>query len=685
MRLRDLFIFCVGLLAVALTLLQEHAVTFRPGFTLTNADSYDSNALVPSPVVVDLNHDGKSEVVLVQGGDVISVLPSYSVRRSYDGVFVEVQPVASTPLTTDCIGLGVGRIRDNDTDIKGSTHIIVALSNDYVLNAYSSTLSEMWSVILPVLNTERNKDTGERFVPHHASILVLPNAVYAGDRGVIVVGVPTMPGKGDEDGASGVHYSYYGVNSADGVLRWKHDESNFVNTLAEESKGVPQTSYKLTARDLEHHATEIDWRTFRHSMMMALPHRHDHPWDTYMTPFAFTRKKNRKKRAAQYVSQEDTSRPKYQTRSRARVEDKGELGARLKGAMIAGNKQQQAVQQQAPPPNVVVVHTKIGIEVVHLFTGRTLCQVGPLVPHVTYDDFNSDMVIDVAFPSIMKEQIQHRNGLVDEKSTCDGVVSSNVPFTHELLFRTSICKSGPVIHADLITNFLRGEESFESSEGLSVQGAASSDNFEVEDTVATAPASVHRTHRDGVGLSRVVHDVVFHLSSGLLTCVDTVRKTVRWRTQTKAWFHGKKKQQRSEDGHDTTAPQLHPYPHTLTYNPLVSGKVDDPYVLAIGLEHLAIVHSGTGHVEEHLGLAAAPIAPVIVADFNADGINDLLMLTEEGYRGYLGVQRRGNAVMPYLLLSILSLIVLLVVSQKISSIQDPWAWQYATGGKRSTD
>lgn len=125
--------------------------------------------------------------------------------------------------------------------------------------------------------------------------------------------------------------------------------------------------------------------------------------------------------------------------------------------------------------------------------------------------------------------------------------------------------------------------------------------------------------------------------------------------------------------------------HVVAFNPSHIASATDSYILAVGSENLVVVHAGSGVVEDTLSLEDPPIAPVLIGDVNSDGTNDVLVLTKKGYRGLLGIQRQGHAVLPYLLLSVLMLVGMLVASQKFSAFQDPWSWHYATGGKRSTD
>eukprot|EP00759_Apiculatamorpha_spiralis_P019168 PhF_6_TR25322/c0_g1_i1/m.34983 len=664
MRNRDLSIVGIAIVAIAYAFYQEHSVTFRQSFQVVFSESEQgSDHTFPRPVVGDLNNDGTNEVVLLSASDMVSIVPTSLLRRSYDNNFLDVTPKYLAPLTSPCIGLNIGKTKVN------GTVVVAVITNDYVVTLMNNDLTERWSVRIPDIDTET-------FVPTHASVIVLPQAIYDGDEGVVIVGVDTVP---DNHTLGGTHFSYYAFHTRDGALRWQHDATSFRDAANVEQRRYPHQSFKLTTKDLEEHTTEVDWRTFRESILASLPHRHDHPWDTEFEPRFFFKQKNKKKRAA--VRGGEEIKPKYHTKARGTTNEYGDLGARLAAASSVTKTPKKVAPHN---PNVLVVHTAKGLEVLHLYTGRTICQVGPLRPHVTYDDFNLDSVIDAAAPHISRDQ-EYNFGSVKEVTECLGVVSTNVPYTNEVIYRAPICRTGIGIHLEMMMAFLRGNEDDDSEDGLSLPGWGTTDHFDPS-TTTTAPTSVHRKVRNGLGIERISHDVVFHLNTGYLTSMDVRTRSIRWRTHTPAWFHGKEQKEETETVSDQHRTQ--PYPHTTVYNPVAAtyGKgFADPYVLAVGVESLVLVHVGSGNIEDTLYLAEPPVAPVVVADFNTDGVMDLVVLTKKGVFGYLGVQRQGYNALPYLLLAVLTVVIALVASQKAPGLQDPWAWHYATGGKRSTD
>lgn len=77
--------------------------------------------------------------------------------------------------------------------------------------------------------------------------------------------------------------------------------------------------------------------------------------------------------------------------------DYGEIRERFVDTFHRIKTSRQKVQSEKEAvPNVFVAHLARGIEIVHLYTGRTLCQVSPLKKYVTYADLTNDATIDGA-------------------------------------------------------------------------------------------------------------------------------------------------------------------------------------------------------------------------------------------------------------------------------------------------
>ena len=76
----------------------------------------------------------------------------------------------------------------------------------------------------------------------------------------------------------------------------------------------------------------------------------------------------------------------------------------------------------------------------------------------------------------------------------------------------------------------------------------------------------------------------------------------------------------------------------------------DPFVLAVGDQSLVAISGRDGSIAAHVQLPEAPVAPVIVADFNGDGTNDILVVTASSYFGFVVSQRGSTTTIPLLML-----------------------------------
>ena len=82
-----------------------------------------------------------------------------------------------------------------------------------------------------------------------------------------------------------------------------------------------------------------------------------------------------------------------------------------------------------------------GIEVLHLYTGRPLCQFGPLHPTHIYDDVNGDTSVDTIHADIHLPP-PRRSKLVTapQAPACVGTIDSgSLGMAHENLWNGSIC------------------------------------------------------------------------------------------------------------------------------------------------------------------------------------------------------------------------------------------------------
>jgi len=424
---------------------------------------------------------------------------------------------------------------------------------------------------------------------------------------------------------------------------------------------VPQHNYRLDAAAMSgHHYGEVACRDFRESMVMsALPHQWREREDTRLQLAHFTHHRPAKGARARKAGSgpsvgggggrnggggggskgvEHSTNP--MARALGQTAHAVTVGVKASGAgtggVVAGGAPVGAgigvgqgglpsntgphlhalpahVARARLPPNVIVAHQEEGIEVLHLFSGRTLCKM-LLPPPGLHVDVNGDGVVDhiEAHGSAGGDGGGHAAVGADGHAVpaCWAQATSGVP-AREHLFNGSICRgaSGVTRHG---SRHMNGEPS---------GGYAANAHVEV-----AAPAVLRRGEETVVrSLRRAVKDMVFLNSRGEVTCYTHAGHR-RWLQRTEAsWARG---------GGDHAS---------LTTLPLRPGGAVE-VVLAVGASHATLL-TPSGYKLASLRLPAPPIAPATIADVDGDGLHDLVLRTRTGV--YCWTQRSHPGFLPF--------------------------------------
>ena len=126
------------------------------------------------------------------------------------------------------------------------------------------------------------------------------------------------------------------------------------------------------------------------------------------------------------------------------------------------------------------------------------------------------------------------------------------------------------------------------------------------------------------------------------------------------------------DAQDHVVPTLMAMPlrhHAVPSAVLVAGSSD------------AVIVSEHGNALESLSLPFPPIQPLVVADFNGDGLNDIVVVTAQGIYGYSQVQHLGGLTLSALLLTLVIALGIVYYTQ----LTDGAAPGRATKKARSTE
>ena len=580
-RRRDILLFVGCFVGIILSFQNDGSVAFSEGVIVRWAEDLPDDDLSgdarPKPIVTDLDGDGTNEIVASMARERLSIFSNYRTSRSM--YLQELTPAKNTYLSSPVIGFAVGFLERTDewkrahkaptASLANSTkpepvvnktsvkQYICAVSDDYTVTLYNHELAEQWSIRLPVPASKENfmydelydgEELYNWFLPTTATVMILPNQIYSDDKGLVIVAVevelPLNSEEFDDDNfaASPRQLSYYALNGKDGSLRWSHNSTDEIEP-SQEDKVKSQHSYKLTAQHLEHHSGEQDWRYYRRNLIASLPYAYTHHHDAKLQLHRFAPRSNRKKIKAHSVT-ELSKIAKDKSKDRSKSDTRyGVLGERVWSLL-----QWREKRKDMPAANVIVAHRRNGLEAIHLYTGKTLAQVGPLKAGWLYEDLNDDSIID-GVSTVIADTAQNldtnKRDWAAQGTSCKGEIFTGIPYSHKLIHNHSICIEGGMLHQfEFLRSILKGDEEQEgtvmnSLGGYEIPGMGSRDHFDESITAAT-PISIHRHihHGYSLHLARYQTDVLFYISSGLVTCLDGKTGKLRWHSDTDATFGG---------------------------------------------------------------------------------------------------------------------------------------------------
>ncbi|EAN80556.1 FG-GAP repeat protein, putative [Trypanosoma brucei brucei TREU927] len=671
MRLRDVFIVGVAIIFCIFGWHQEDGLAVWKGFEIPITDLESQRYMIPKPVVLDPMGDGRPVLIATTSYGSLEMFKTHSTSGAAETYATPVS-MYQRSFFSRITAIGAGRLA------VGEDYAIFVVTSDFLLYRLSPhDFSEVWSV--PIHNV-----LSESF---HTSVSVLSERIYEGDEGTVVIATQ-VPGPNHTK-----LMLFAAFNGADGKLRWRYTsdaESSVREVLdPEDAVGVGGSSPSGASVVVSSQATESfrlyekPWTFYREAVSTLLPHRYSHPWDECLRPHVFFHTKNRKKTKAQAGN---TVVVKYKDRFvRMNSEDYGELAERLGLVSKPQKKGSSHGEKERKSANVLAFHGEHGIEVVHLYTGNLITRVAPLKSAgVYYHDINDDFEIDAVSTLIGRRMEKHSHFDVDVTLDCLGVISTGAPAADHSLFQTSICNTEGIFgRLELIHRFIDGDTRGEGTpEVLSALELVGSHNTLSHTTKSVTPLVVQLHTLRGRGLFQVERLAVFMTDSGLVTCVDPSRRRVVWRSQTESSFWRLRSEREADVGEAASSETEHkqrtfPFPHLASYNFYqvnedTVGHVGgpgrylrvDPYIVAVGERKLTILSSRTGRVMRVVELEEPAVAPVIVQDFNGDGINDIIVVTEGGIYGFvIGTRTSSDTVTALMILMVGLLVVLFVVRQ----------------------
>lgn len=709
MRSRDIAIVAVAIVIFILGWSQEGALNFKHGFTIPIQDTVYAGYVIPKPLVLDV---GGTPVLLAstESGYLALYETSY-IQGTMENAFIPITPTAVHHVGGFISAIGAGPLTHNSTEM---AVFVLNSSGELIRVAVTGspmTLVQLWRAeSIPSMYTQVNA--------FHGSIVVVPHRVHSGDEGLVTVAMPVT----DSTGAEMMMFAAF--NGADGTLRWRlfSDMGNAMRQVVEEAADIgvdtgrtdKEMLHLLNGEDvavsvgLNTHQTHDNgtvfmqpWTNLREAVIGALPHHYNHAWDAHLRAHSLFKAKTKRK----HRGKEEATKKRVTVRFgdyiiRTHDEDYGTLGEKLRNvlslrrskAKSTRNSPQELLRHRPAnhyaQANAFVYHGRYGMELIHMFTGNIIARVTPLRPFEDYyHDVNDDFNIDSVSTRVGTRTRSDGAHLFDQSLACLGTVASGVPEASDSLMSATICDTeGVLSHLNFIHNFLDGDlHEDDVPTAVDKLELLGSRNIVSESTRAVTPIVVQTHVPRGHNAQQVERLAIFMVDSGLVTCLNPSRRRVLWRTNTRSEFSSADDERaagrsvRSKDTELTQDSRRRPHPHLSSYSLYQLASEDDvtyvggrhrydhtdPYVLAVGEDTLSALHTRNGKVAVTVPLPGVPVAPTIVTDFNGDGTNDLIIVTESGVYGFVAGTQASSETLAVLMVLMMALLGLLFLGREV--------------------
>ena len=506
------------------------------------------------------------------------------------------------------------------------------------------------------------------------SVLVNPHPMRVNDSGVVIVGCSS---------AARPHFSFFAFAGRSGLLRWRHNARDAVESSGRAAAAGLDAAYSL----LEQHSVhtgEVEWRNYRAAFLSSLPHSHQSPADARLSLAQLSPPQQRQGLPGTLQAE----RERGESSARASVRIASALpSSRL--AVAASARLAHADDEHIALPNAVVAHTADGVELISLYTGRAIAHL-PLPPLQLHADVNGDGVIDhvqvldaaasASFLPSSSSSLLH--SLSPASPRCVALVSSSVPPSTRL-FNVSVCSSA----FDRVLSSLHRVGAARASSPFSAQSmlgrrhlrmprygngtaAAGAVERDAEATVAqrrelnadggrdagggeeeaewlTAPLALRRAPPSSSSLQ-----LYFLSSSGLLTAVDGADGGRLYARRTGAAF--------TADGQRTTR-RLLPF----VLRSAAGSEAAADCLLLTGRRRLLLLDRRDGHelAAAELPDTAGSLSAAVTGDLNGDGYTDVALSAEDGLHVLLMQVHRGSQLYPRLLLALTAAVAAVVAAR----------------------
>lgn len=583
--------------------------------------------------------------------------------------------------------LGTGYV-DSYSENLSREQVIIVVWDDLTILCYSGELKLLWKKTLAHKSHQLSKLSNMIDV-NDITLSIGPFNIAENSTGIVILGASMKLKENNELkirvefgmdlNQSGIaehpelqarskleHFSIYSMDGHTGKLLWKHEGMEVRSEQL--SKSLPQHAYGLDMHDLivkSHHAPGLsDWNLFRSSLLAELPHVWNEPSDSSMR-IAYFEKHHIGARPSKPVKSNSVSNVRNQSGKESKgatpkmVPKSGILKYNQVSSTLVpdGSALPHSAVEHIEHPNVVVAHTESGIEVVALRSGIPITSLA-LKTHQTFADVDGNGVVDAI---IVIENAESAN-IHDNQYTnpygklhhCMILAVSGIPAQSQL-FNGSICQERVKLRDSLdVGNSFDGTE-FQPY--LKKKGKS---------TLATIPTEVRYVgplvlNRGTSNKMKKFKDVIVAVNTGIITSYSGL-----------GVFNWQVKGGPTWSLEDSKASIVAYDPDEIRVEDFGTHENMYANILVVGEAEMQL-YSSEGVFLASADLPQKVISKPILADFDNDGVVDIILLTKDAVLGYhLNVSRSTHWVVVALLILVAIAVVVFVASiQKAQSSELP--------------
>lgn len=642
---------------------------------------------VPAPLLTDLDGDGKNEMVVVDGHGLISL---YSFRAG------EPIKLKTAVLQRNILRVGGSRpvalsagYLDPYEPGRRRTKVIAVVREDLLVTCFDSSLRMMWARHTGHL--DRLGAEAGNYAVAEVALLVAPLGWQSSTNpphlhseddgqhsGAIIVGgsfrkvqSPMSFMEEVEDGNEGdidasearrreaERFTLHALHGQGGWVLWSQEEvvlesagevseeeeisqqhpQGVLDALLHEAELRPQ--YKVPSADLYGPLTagghrrrrDQGWKAYTSALLGELPHSWSSPADTRLSVSHFQRQPQGQ------MAAENERRRKRESRKRRRRG--GILSSLVEVPFTAKLPHDELEHLQHP--NVVIAHTESGVMVSSLASGHLLFSVPmPAAPPSLWADIDGDGVVEHVH--VVDKPIGNPSQ-IGSLPACSVLVSRGIP-PAGVAFNASLCHSGGAhVPAPL------------SASSAPARRRSASRAKNPSSVSAADPILLPGLPQDAS--SEPMPALVFAVNTGVVTQYSGDGKLI-WQTRSgPAWSQ-------QGQGYISILPlggrsETFDESRSFSQRFLKSAFAESTSILVMGEEEMQVYSTGGG-LEGSAKLLQAPRGHPVIADFDGDGWDDVVVFGPQSITGYRVQIQLGGLLLLWLVLIMMGAIVVMHVA-----------------------